>query len=108
VFGTAVSAAVPDIGLRSAAAHFFVVDDYKVSPALTLNLGFRLELNGQPSEAHGRMINFYPEFYVPPPLGGFTNPVTSGFVLADNYGGPTPAGVSPKKFDPPKQPVSTP
>jgi len=92
VFGTAVSAAVPDIGLRAAAAHFFVVDDYKVSPALTLNLGFRLEVNGQASEAHGRMTNFYPEFYAPPPLGGFTNPVTSGFVLADNYGGPTPAG----------------
>ena len=92
VFGTIVSAAVPDIGLRSAAADFFVVDDYKVSPALTLNLGFRLEVNGQQSEAHGRMTNFYPEFYVPPPPGGFTNPATSGFVLADNYGGPAPAG----------------
>ena len=92
VYGTAVGAAVPDIGLRSAAAHFFVVDDYKVSPALTLNLGFRLEVNGQQSEAHGRMTNFYPEFYVPPLPGGFTNPVTSGFVLADNYGGPAPEG----------------
>jgi carboxypeptidase family protein len=97
VFGTAVTAAVPDIGMRSAAAHFFVVDDFKVSPALTLNLGFRLEVNGQQSEAHGRMINFYPEFYVPPPPGGFTNPVTSGFVLADNYAGPAPPAGFPRK-----------
>jgi len=92
VYASSVTAAVPDIGLRSAAAHFFVVNDYNVSPTLTLNPGFRLEVNGQPSEAHGRMASFYPEFYVPPPPGGFTNPVTSGFVLADNYGGPTPAG----------------
>jgi hypothetical protein len=92
VFGTIVSAAAPDIGLRSTAAHFFVVDDYKVSPALSLNLGFRLEADGQQSEAHGRMSNFYPEFYVPPPPGGFTNPVTSGIALAGNYSGPAPAG----------------
>src|SRR5258708_28364210 len=36
--------------------------------------------------------NFYPEFYVPPPAGGFTNPATSGFVLPDNYSGPAPEG----------------
>jgi hypothetical protein len=92
VYATIVSAAVADIGLRSTAAHFFVVDDYKITPALTLNLGFRLEVNGQQSEAHGRMTNFYPEFYVPPPPGGFTNPLTSGFVLPDKYSGPAPEG----------------
>ena len=32
------------------------------------------------------------QLYVPPPPGGFTNPATSGFVLADNYKGPAPAG----------------
>src|SRR6266852_875556 len=92
VYATIVSAAVPDIGLRSTAAHFFVGDDYKISPALTLNLGFRLEVNGQQSEAHGRMTNFYQEFYVPPPPGGFTNPAASGFALADDYNGPAPEG----------------
>jgi hypothetical protein len=38
------------------------------------------------------MTNFYPEFYVAPPPGGFTNPVTSGFVLPDDYSGPAPEG----------------
>ena len=40
----------------------------------------------------GRLANFDPEFYVPPPRGGFTNPSTSGFVLPDNYEGPAPEG----------------
>src|SRR5262249_22111712 len=35
---------------------------------------------------------FYPEFYVSPPPGGFTDPNTSGLVLPDNYSGPAPAG----------------
>jgi len=92
VYATIVSAALHGTGLRSTAVHSFVVDDYKISPALTLNLGFRLEVNGQQSEAQGRMTNFYQEFYVPPPPGGSTNPATSGFALADNYDGPAPAG----------------
>ena len=83
-------------GLRSTAAHFFAVDDWKISPALTINLGLRLEANGQQSEAHGGLANFYPEFYIRPPPGGFTNPSTSGFVLADNYKGPALKGFRAK------------
>jgi hypothetical protein len=86
------SAIVPHSDLRTSAAHVFAVDDWKVSAGLTVNLGFRLEANGQQSDAHGQLSNFYPEFYVPPPAGGFTNPSTSGFVLPDNYQGPAPAG----------------
>ncbi len=86
------TATVPHIGLRSTAAHFFVVDDWKISPTLTFNLGLRLEANGQQSEVKGRMSNFYPEFYVPPPPGGFTAPSTSGFVLPDNFNGAAPEG----------------
>jgi hypothetical protein len=85
-------ASVPHVGLRSTAAHFFAVDDWKISRALTINVGLRLEVNGQQSEVHGHIGNFYPEFYVPPPPDGSTNPSTSGFVLPDNYRGPAPEG----------------
>ena len=92
VFLEQVTAGVPHVGLRSTAAHFFAVDDWKVSPTLALNVGLRLEANGQQSEAHGHIANFYPELYVPPPPNGFTNPTTSGFVLPDNYSEPGPEG----------------
>lgn len=86
------SATVPHIGLRSTAAHFFAVDDWKISPTLTINVGLRLEANGQQSEVHGHIANFYRWFYVPPPPDGFTSPSTSGFVLPDNYHEPAPEG----------------
>jgi Carboxypeptidase regulatory-like domain/TonB-dependent Receptor Plug Domain len=79
-------------GSRSAAVHVFAVDNWTISPALTVAMGFRLEANGQQNEVHGRISNFYPEFYVPPPQGGFGDPSTSGFVLPDNYAGTAPAG----------------
>src|SRR5215471_7693103 len=92
VFLELSSATVPHIGLRTTAAHFFAVDDWKISRALTVNLGLRLEVDGQQNEAYGRLGNFYPEFYVRPPAGGFGDPVTSGFVLPNNYHGSAPAG----------------
>src|SRR5262245_58108782 len=85
-------AVVPTARLRSTAAHFFAADDWAISANATINLGFRVEVNGQPSEADGKLGNFYPEFYVAPPPGGFTTPSTSGLVLAENYTGPTPEG----------------
>src|SRR5262249_3401690 len=92
VYVSSVVATIPDIGLRATAVDFFAVDDWRVSPTLTLNIGFRLEADGQQSEVRGRMANFFPQFYVPPPTDGTTNPITSGFVLPDNYAGPAPAG----------------
>jgi hypothetical protein len=92
VFLELITATIPHIGLRSAAAHFFALDDWKISRALNINLGLRLEVNGQQNEAYGRLGNFYPEFYIRPPAGGFTDPITSGFVLPDNYRGPAPEG----------------
>jgi len=65
---------IPNSDLRSAAAHFFLVDDWKVSETLTINLGFRLEANGQQSEAQGEVANFSPLFYVPPPRGDSPTP----------------------------------
>ena len=86
------SATVPHTDLRSNAAHFFVVDDWRVSNALTISAGFRLEVNGQQSEAHGQIANFDPAFYVAPPRGGFSSPNNSGFVLPENYEGSAPDG----------------
>lgn len=93
VYSALGSATVLHIALRRTATHFFAVDDWKISSTLTINLGFRLEANGQQSEAHGRMSNFRSELYVTPPRGGFTNPSASGFVLAGNYKGQVPEGV---------------
>jgi len=92
IFSSAVSAGIPDVGERTSAAHFFAVDDWKITASLTLELGVRLEVNGQQSEEEGRQSNFFPQYYVPPPAGGSTNPVTSGFVLPDNFHGDAPPG----------------
>jgi hypothetical protein len=92
VFSSLASATILHAGLRSTAAHFFAIDDWKISPTLTINLGFRLEANGQQSEVNGRMSNFDPGSYISPPAGGFTSPSTSGFVLAGNYKGSAPEG----------------
>ena len=92
IYSALDSATVPHISLRSTAVHFFAVDDWKISPTFTVNLGFRFEANGQQTEAHGLMSNFDPALYVAPPPGGFSNPSTSGFVLAGNYHGPAPEG----------------
>ncbi len=92
VYLVQASAIVPNSDLRQTAAHFFAVDDWQISARLSINLGFRLEANAQQSEAHGQIANFDPEFYVPPPPAGFTNPSTSGFVLPENYEGSAPSG----------------
>jgi hypothetical protein len=86
------SAIIPHSHLRASAADVFVVDDWKISATLTINLGLRVEANGQQSEAQGQLSNFDPRHYVLPPPGGTTNPVTSGFVVPDNYTGPVPEG----------------
>jgi hypothetical protein len=92
VFFSSVAAGIPDAGQRASAADFFALDDWKVTPTLTMNLGVRVEVNGQSSEVDGRISNFFPQFYVPPPAGGFTAPATSGFVLPSNFSGNAPEG----------------
>ncbi len=92
IFFSSVAAGIPDVGQRASAADFFALDDWKVTRTLTMNLGVRVEVDGQQSEVDGRISNFFPQFYVAPPAGGFTSPDTSGFVLPDNFSGNAPPG----------------
>ena len=92
IFFSSVAAGIPDAGQRASAADFFALDDWKVTRSLTMNLGIRVEVNGQSSEVRGRISNFFPQFYVPPPAAGFTAPDTSGFVLPTNFSGNAPQG----------------
>src|ERR1700739_387319 len=84
IFLSSLAAGIPAVGQRARAVDFFALDDWKVTRTLTINLGGRVEVNGQPSEVEGRVSNFFPQFYVAPPAGGFTRPDTSGFVLPHN------------------------
>jgi hypothetical protein len=92
IFAASVNAGIAHVGARQSAEHFFVVDNWKATRTLTMNLGVRLEVNGQPSEVEGRISNFFPQFYAPPPAGGFGDPISSGFVLPDNFHGNAPPG----------------
>src|SRR5206468_9909028 len=87
IFFSGVAAGIPHVGQRATASGFSALDDWKVTRTLTMNLGVRVEVNGQPSEVDGRVANFFPQFYVAPPTGGFGDPVSSGFVLPDNFHG---------------------
>src|SRR6266481_530252 len=92
IFGSAVNAGISNVGLRASAVDLFALDDWKATRTLTISLGVRVEVNGQPSEVQGRLSNFFPQFYAPPPAGGFGDPISSGFVLPDNFHGFAPAG----------------
>jgi hypothetical protein len=92
IFASGVVAGIVDVGERASAEHLFVLDDWKATRTLTMNLGVRVEVNCQRSEVQGRLSNFFPQFYVAPPAGGSTSPATSGFVLPDNFSGNAPPG----------------
>jgi hypothetical protein len=71
--------------------HAYAQDDYKVTPRLTLNLGFRYERVGDISDALGRISNFDITRANPnPPATGSLQ----GYVVESNFPGTTPLGVT--------------
>lgn len=75
----------------------YAQDDWKATPNLTFNLGFRFERVGGISDALGRTGNFDLGLADPnPPATGSLD----GFVVASNFKGTLPAGVtrSPSKL----------
>lgn len=66
---------------------FFLQDDWKVGPRLSMNLGVRYDIFGFTSDKEGRMGNFDRRLYQEPPANGSTQ---KGFVLAQNTKANTP------------------
>ncbi|MDQ6676249.1 MAG: TonB-dependent receptor, partial [Acidobacteriota bacterium] len=50
----------PGAYLLSTTYGFFVQDDFRITPRLTLNLGLRYEIAKPPVEKYGRLANFVP------------------------------------------------
>lgn len=79
---------ITERSLRANDYDFFVHDDWKFSPKLTLTLGLRYELDLPPYDTRGRLSTFDPSLYKPRPLSdtavtGLIVPV-GGFVQAGN------------------------
>ena len=72
-------------------ANAYIVDDIRVTPSLTLNLGLRYERMGNFADELGRNASFDFSLVNPnPPASG----TLTGYVVANNFPGTVPAGVT--------------
>jgi Carboxypeptidase regulatory-like domain/TonB-dependent Receptor Plug Domain/TonB dependent receptor len=71
--------------------NLYAQDDVKLTPRLTVNLGFRYERLGDFGEINGRNASMNPALINtnPPPSGSL-----AGIVVSDNFPGTIPAGVT--------------
>lgn len=78
----ALSNGITDRSFRAMDYNFFLQNDWRISPSLTLNLGVRYELDLPPFDTRGRIATFDPSLYaapIPPRVL-----VAGGFVQAGN------------------------
>ncbi len=72
-------------GFRMWDWNWFVADDWKVSPNLTLNIGVRHEFFGFPSEVNGFLSTFDYDAAVAATAANSPTPFQDGFVFAKNF-----------------------
>ena len=80
-FGSTIPGESPTIYLRQFIPGFYIRDDYRVLPNLTLNLGLRYEMATVPTEKYGRLSNLDSLTAATPKLGSpyFQNPTLRDF-----------------------------
>jgi len=86
-----ISSGLTNVDFRTTDYNVFVQDDWKLSPKLTLNLGFRYELDLPGYETQGRMSSFDTALYQPRMEvadGAPVGPPIAGYVLPGNVAPP--------------------
>jgi len=96
IFGAVDLTGLFDRKVRLWEASGYAQDDYRVSSFLTLNLGLRYDFLPAITENLGRFSNVDPRLLNPtPPAAG----TLAGIVVAGNFSGTVPAGVSQTQND---------
>jgi hypothetical protein len=96
IFGAVDLTGLFDRKVRLWEASGYVQDDYRVTPYLTLNFGLRYDFLPALTETLGRFSNIDPSLLNPtPPATG----TLAGIVVAGNFSGTIPAGVTATQND---------